>query len=230
MHLTTALPNAKSQNKIILHASLIFVAALVFSAAFAWINNVNYTWLSPHFERSSTPTGWGIIQRLYLIIPAAAAAVWRPRQIGFQIGKIFLYRRMLLIMLAANVLIVGGYLILSGATPYSGTSMLFNEVITVPLVEEIVWRGIIFAVLAAALRRCLPETTSGTLAAIFSGICFGLLHATNALYGYPLAFVAIQTLNATVWGIMYGIARAKTESIYPSILLHAAMNLVAALA
>jgi membrane protease YdiL (CAAX protease family) len=102
--------------------------------------------------------------------------------------------------------------------------------VTVPLVEELVWRGIVFSVLLTILRKFLPESTSGTLAAVFSGVCFGLLHSTNALFGYPLAFVALQTLNATVWGVVYGIARAKTGSIYPSIMLHAAMNLAVALA
>jgi membrane protease YdiL (CAAX protease family) len=102
-------------------------------------------------------------------------------------------------------------------------------VITVPLVEEIMWRGIVFAVTLAALKRVLPEGRSGMLAAVFSGVCFGLLHSTNALFGYPLVFVALQTVNATVWGIVYGIARAKTGSVYPSIVLHAAMNLTVVL-
>ena len=49
----------------------------------------------------------------------------------------------------------------------------------------------------------------------------GLVHAVNGLAGVPLAFVAIQTLNAMVWGVMYGYARSKTESIFPPMLLHA---------
>ncbi len=36
----------------------------------------------------------------------------------------------------------------------------------------------------------------------------------------------IQVLNATIWGVMYGYARSKSESIYPPMILHAAMNLV----
>jgi len=35
--------------------------------------------------------------------------------------------------------------------------------------------------------------------------------------GVPLPFVAIQTLNATIWGVVYGYARARTESVYPPI-------------
>jgi membrane protease YdiL (CAAX protease family) len=45
----------------------------------------------------------------------------------------------------------------------------------------------------------------------------------------PLAFVAVQALSAAIWGVMYGYARAQTESVYPPMLLHAAMNLVVVL-
>lgn len=226
----TALLVERNLKQNYIYAGLVLLAMIALSAVFAGINLANYNWLSPQFERAGTPTTWGIIQRLYLIIPATLFILWRPGQIGFQVGKIFQYWRMLLIMLVLNVGVIGGYLILTGATPYSGMEMLVNEVITVPLVEEIVWRGIVFAAVLAVLRRFLDAGTSGILAGVYSGICFGLLHASNALFGYPLAFVAIQTLNATVWGVMYGIARAKTGSIYPPIVLHAAMNLVAALA
>lgn len=226
----TVLLAGKSRNQKWLYAALVLLGTVAFSALFAWVNIVQYNWLSPVFERTSTQTTWGILQRLYLIIPGAAIALWKPRQIGLQVGKSLQYWKMLLVMMVLNVGVIAGYQILSGSTPYSGINMLINEVVTVPLVEELVWRGIVFSVLLTILRKFLPESTSGTLAAVFSGVCFGLLHSTNALFGYPLAFVALQTLNATVWGVVYGIARAKTGSIYPSIMLHAAMNLAVALA
>jgi membrane protease YdiL (CAAX protease family) len=44
-----------------------------------------------------------------------------------------------------------------------------------------------------------------------------------------LAFGLIQSFNAVIWGLVYGYVCAKTGSVYPSILLHAAMNLVVVL-
>jgi len=227
--MTAVLPVEKKRNQTIVYAGLVFLGVVAFSALFAWANLASYNWLSPQFERSSSPTVWGILQRLFVIIPATVIALWKPRQVGFQLGKTARYWKMLLIMLVLKVAVVGGYRVISGSTPYSGINMLINEVITVPLVEEIMWRGIVFAVTLAALKRVLPEARSGMLAAVFSGVCFGLLHSTNALFGYPLVFVALQTVNATVWGIVYGIARSKTGSVYPSIVLHAAMNLTVVL-
>jgi membrane protease YdiL (CAAX protease family) len=42
----------------------------------------------------------------------------------------------------------------------------------------------------------------------------------------PIQFVAIQTLKAVIWGVVYGYLGARADSITPSILAHAAMNLV----
>lgn len=218
-----------NRNRNMLWAGMVFLTCLAFSALFAWVNGMNYNWLSPLYERSLNHTTWGLLQRWYLILFALVISVWKPKQVGFQFGKITRHWKMLLIMLVLNVSVIGGYLLLTGATPYTGMDLLLNEVITVPLVEEIVWRGIVFAAMLAALQKVFPEDSSGTLTAWFSGICFGLLHATNALFGYPLAFVLLQTVNATLWGVVYGFARAKTASIYPPIVLHAAMNLVVVL-
>jgi uncharacterized protein len=225
----TATPDVSNPSKTYLSAGLVLLATIAFSALFGLLNYLNYTWLSPQFEQSSSQTGWGILQRLYLIIPCAAIALWRPRALGFQRGRIARHLPLLLGMLALNVAVVAGYRLLSGGTPYTGLEMLINEAVTVPLVEEVMWRGIVFAVLLGVLRRWLPEGRAGALAAVFSGVCFGLLHSSNALFGYPLAFVAIQVANASLWGVVYGIARAKTGSVYPSIVMHAAMNLAVAL-
>jgi membrane protease YdiL (CAAX protease family) len=226
--MTAALPSVQTEKRSLPITGLIFLAAVVFSALFLWVNTLNYNWLSPRFEPAGD-TIWGIMQRLFILIPVALLSIWRPKEMGFQVGRIAKHWRMLALMLAANVGIVGGYVLLSGGTPYSGLGMLINEVVTVPLAEELMWRGAVFAGLLALLRRVHPEETAALLAGWFSGICFGLLHANNALYGYPLAFVALQTLNATVWGVVYGIARAKTGSIYPPLIFHAAMNLAVVL-
>ena len=137
---------------------------------------------------------------------------------------------MLLVMLIANCGIVALFLWLtSSGTPYSGNQWLFTEIVTVPVVEETFWRGIVFAVLLALLRRTYSEKTSLMATVWLSGLAFGVLHAGNALAGVPLSFVAVQVLNAAIWGVVYGYARAKTNSVYPPMFLHAAMNLVVVL-
>jgi membrane protease YdiL (CAAX protease family) len=175
-------------------------------------------------------TAYGVVSRLHLILPLAAVVLWRPRAMGFQLGRTRRHWRLVLFLLAVNCGVVGGYLLLTGgSTPYSGNEWLLTEVLTVPLVEETLWRGAVFAVLLAAFRRIHPEGGATTRTIWASGLAFGLLHGANALVGVPLLFVGVQMLNAAVWGVAYGYARAVTDSIYPPLMLHAAMNLVVVL-
>jgi membrane protease YdiL (CAAX protease family) len=220
-----------SGSKRLLPTILIIAGLLAFVAIFVLVDDAYFKFSDARFPNVGTSAWlaslWGVVSRAYLLILIIPLALWRPRFFGFQIGKIRQHMRMLLIMLLANCGVIAAYLWLtSSSTPYSGNQWLVTEVVTVPLVEEIFWRGLVFTVLFQLLRKLYPENTSSFWAVWLSGIAFGLLHANNLIAGVPLQFVAIQVLNATVWGIAYGYTRAKTDSIYPPILLHAAMNLV----
>lgn len=212
----------------------VIVALAAFSAAFVVLDQAYNRFVDDRLPTVGTSTSlatvYGLVSRLHLIIPLLLLALWRPRLLGFQLGQTRRHWRLLLLFLVANCGIVAGYLVLSGnTTPYSGNQWLFTEVVTVPLVEETMWRGVVFAVLLGTLRRVQPEGTATTYAIWCSALAFGLLHGANALVGVPMVFVAVQVLNATVWGVVYGYARALTGSIYPPIALHAAMNLVVVL-
>lgn len=212
----------------------VIAALAAFSGAFvvldqAYIRVVD-DWFPPVGTSTSLATLYGLVSRLHLIIPLLLLVLWRPRLLGFQLGQTRRHWRVLLLFLVANCGVVAGYLVLSGnTTPYSGIQWWFTEVVTVPLVEETMWRGVVFALLLGALRRVHPEGTATTYAIWCSALAFGLLHGANALVGVPGVFVAVQVLNAAVWGVVYGYARALTGSIYPPIALHAAMNLVVVL-
>lgn len=165
-------------------------------------------------------TMYGLVSRLHLILPLVAISLWRPHRMGWQAGHTRRHWRLLLLLLVANCGLVGGYLLLSGnATPYSGDEWLLTEVVIVPLVEETMWRGAVFAVLLSAFGRIFSEGTATASTVWASGLAFGLLHSANALVGVPGVFVAIQVLNATIWGVVYGYARALTGSLYPPLLV-----------
>lgn len=209
------------------------VGLAAFSVLFVVLDQLYVGFVDARFPPVGTSatlaTLYGVVSRLHLIVTLTVVAVWRPSVLGLRTGRIREHRRLLFVLLLANCGIVGGYLFLAGATPYGGTEWLVTEVVTVPLVEETMWRGLVFAALLAALLRSRPEARSITVAVWASGIAFGLAHVANAVLGLPVEFVAVQVLNATVWGVVYGYARALTDSVYPPIALHAAMNLVVVL-
>jgi membrane protease YdiL (CAAX protease family) len=95
----------------------------------------------------------------------------------------------------------------------------FIVCVLAPLSEEILFRGFVFT----ALRGL------GVLVAAFiSGAIFGLIHITNFIGGdesFALAAASIVTLIAL--GTIFALVYWKTDSILPTIALHAINNSVA---
>jgi membrane protease YdiL (CAAX protease family) len=231
MNISMRETTSRSRTGGILFGVLIALAMAAFSAFFVLVDSAYYEFANARFPNVGASgwlaTLWGVVSRAHLLVLGIPLVLWRPRLFGFRIGSIRQNWRMLLVMLLANCGVIAGYLWATGTTtPYSGNQWLVTEVITVPVIEETFWRGFVFTTLALALQRLYSEKTSSHLAVWFSGLAFGLLHAANVLAGVPVLFVAVQALNATVWGVVYGYARAKTGSLYPSMFLHAAMNFV----
>lgn len=80
-----------------------------------------------------------------------------------------------------------------------------GEAILVPIMEEVVFRGLLYG----RLRRGMPAI----VAAIISSLVFGLMH------GHP-----IWALWAFAAGMVFCYARMKTDSILPGIIMHIMMN------
>jgi len=80
--------------------------------------------------------------------------------------------------------------------------------VVAPIVEELTYRGLGFAV--------LRDMYGQTPAIIGCGLAFGLAHGL---------FVALPIL--AIFGMILAWLRAKTDSIYPSMLLHATFNSLA---
>ncbi|OGO13412.1 MAG: hypothetical protein A2Z66_14095 [Chloroflexi bacterium RBG_13_66_10] len=223
-----------SRTRAYLFTGVVLLGLAAFGALFVMVDQFYYAFASARFPSvGDSPwlaTLWGIVSRAHLVVLAAPFVIRWPRLLGFQVGKTAQYGRMLLVMLLANCGVIAAYLWLTGATtPYSGDQWLVTEAIIVPVVEETIWRGLVLTILLGLLRALHSENASVHLAVWFGGLTFGMLHLANALAGVPALFAAIQALNAVVWGVVYGYARAKTESLWPSMVLHAAMNIVVVL-
>jgi membrane protease YdiL (CAAX protease family) len=109
-------------------------------------------------------------------------------------------------------------------TPYADASWI-NEVVIVPVSEELVFRGVLFSVLLGAMSRFHPPTTAALLAIGLNAVSFGLGHAAN-LFWLPASFVVPQVAYAVIIGLVAAFVMLRTRSVYPAVLVHAAVNAV----
>lgn len=102
-----------------------------------------------------------------------------------------------------------------------------------PLVEETLFRGYLFPLLArfsASLARFLGADSDDAVgrgiaaSIVLTGVLFGLVH------GYQLAWSRSLVLTLTIVGIIFTYVRARTGSVYASYLLHLGYNSTIALA
>jgi membrane protease YdiL (CAAX protease family) len=142
--------------------------------------------------------------------------------VGFRLP---INKRVLLIFAGvAGFLLIGGIIlhtVYNIRYAYFG-QYLISGVVFSPLVEEIVFRGLI----QTRLEACFGTTKSW----ILSSLVFGFYHflAWFLIIGKTLTTYSLTQLTYTViFGIIVGIFFAKTRSLLPPFLLHAINNFVA---
>lgn len=94
-----------------------------------------------------------------------------------------------------------------GTAPSVVIMTSLGAILFAPVVEELLFRGLIFRSLQAYYKSVWP-------AAIVSGLLFGLIHIGSPQTVVPLAF----------FGILLAVAYAKTGSLTFPILIHAVFN------
>jgi hypothetical protein len=94
--------------------------------------------------------------------------------------------------------------------------VLFVATMAIGFNEETWFRGIVLA----GYRRAMADGPAIAVTAIL----FGVGHLINAALGLSVADTMTQVVAATVTGIVFGLVRVRTGSIYPSIATHGLYN------
>lgn len=191
------------------------VAAIVVTAAitFHWIPA--YWWHHVGHLLERLPGPWPY--RLSSLILAVLLTIWAPRTFGLTWAKTWAARRV--------VVIVGG-----GMTAVAIVGMLFIKVpfyggssatyVCVPLMEELLFRGFLFAVLEDAFPRTWNigrfRLSSAT---IVTAVAFGLWHL-GGLQWPTDGFIWFQVIYTTIAGLLFAIIRQATGSIWAPWLVH----------
>ena len=205
---------------------LFLIGACIVSMALAFVSVPYFNFLNSFICAKGAITR-ALLFSSGLLIIEFIIIVFKPRFYGIQLGESLKRWPAILITTFGICSFTAIALFLTPSTPYSEANW-FVEMVIVPLSEEAMWRGVIFSILLVLLRKLHDERTSLILAVIYSSFSFGLAHGGNMLV-LPLQFVMMQVAYATIVGLALGYLRAKTKSIYPPMLLHAAFNLTAIL-
>ena len=96
--------------------------------------------------------------------------------------------------------------------------MFVGTVILVPVVEETLYRGLVFASIYNKNR---------ILSYIISTLAFAVLHVYGYIGTYPPAQLLLCLLEYIPAGICLAFAYARTDSIWTPILIHMAVNAIA---
>ncbi len=205
---------------------LVLIAACTASVVLAFGNYYYYQWVNG-FLNIKDAFSSALVFSTFLIGIGLTIVIFNPRFYGFQVGKSLRKWKLVLVVSIAVCAFTAICLALTPRTPYSGANWAV-EMILVPVSEEMMWRGVIFALVYNAFGKLFHDKVAVTLTVIFSSVAFGLAHVSNVLV-HPVSFVLLQMAFAAIAGAGMGYLRAKTKSVYPAMLLHALFNLIAIL-
>jgi membrane protease YdiL (CAAX protease family) len=112
---------------------------------------------------------------------------------------------------------------------FKGNPIAFASIVTAPITEEILFRGMIQKTIKQFQNRNLhhhsldskEKKVQQAWRVRFSGILFGMAHLMNP---GPLPAKIVQVTLASIAGISYGYIKEQENSIVPTILLHSMHN------
>ena len=206
---------------------LLLIGAIAASAIVALSNSLWFDILNSFVGATDAVTR-GLLFSSWLLVIGGPIVIWRPRAFGFQLGDLRSHLGLVGTTVVAAVVVTIVLLRLIGSTPYSNAS-LFIEAVDVPVTEELVFRAVMLTALLAALGQLWSTPTAVVLAIVINGLAFGAAHLANLITN-PSAFTIGQAVFAAVLGGLCAFLMAKTRSVYPAILLHAAVNAAVVLA
>lgn len=202
---------------------VVLVVAIGASVAVALANGAYFAFVNGYVH-ATDEIARGLLFSSWLLLIGVPIVAFRPAAFGLAAGDARRKWRLVLGMVAGGAALTALLLLLVGPVPYSQASP-FIEIVDVPLTEELVFRGVLLTAIVAALRRSQLTAGVTTAAVVIDGLAFGTAHIANAL-SLELSFVLAQATFAAVLGMACSYLAVRTRSIFPAILLHAAVNAV----
>lgn len=182
----------------------------------------------PIFEGLERHWQGKILDLLWLAVLLGILHRWARAEVGLRWRLEPGSARPALILIGTTFGLFAGLTVLSVALDWApvepvGAEQLAYDATIPNLTEELVWRGVMLAVLVSVLRptRVLLGARVGW-AVVVSSVAFGVGHAVLVDLEGVWSFSLAGGLFATAMGLVLGWVWSRTRSIWPAFLLHCA--------
>lgn len=183
-----------------------------------WIPNYWAFTIQPLMQ--GLPHPWSYL--LPTVILGALLTVWAPRTFGLAWARTW-HRRKLVIVVCGGMNVVSIAVMLFLKTPFYGMNP--GLYVCIPLYEELLFRGFLYAVVADAFPRQLKVgRIRCTSAVVITGVAFGVWHL-GGLRLPTQGFFYFQVFYTTIAGCLYAYVREQSGSLWGPWLFHFIVDL-----
>lgn len=194
---------------------VVVVLALV-SITFHWVNNFWYFETRGLFDKLGECWSYPASQ----VVLGLALTVWAPGAFGLRWGRTRSEVRTVALYAVAMIGVCAVVMLFVRTPFYGGCVAIY---VVVPLAEELLFRGFLFA----STEQAFPRRLSGfgrsiSVATILTAVAFSAWHLGGLTM--PQGFIWFQLVYTFVAGFLWGILRERTGSIWSGWLIHAAIN------
>lgn len=198
-------------------ARQVAVVGATLGITFHWIPDSWWRHTAGLFEALDRTWSYG----LSLTLLGVAMTIWSPRVFGLTWSQTWRERRLVARVGGAMFLIAAiGMLFIR--VPFFGQSAAFF--LCIPLAEELLFRGFVFAALDDAFPRRLTIARFRFAAAtLLSSVAFGLWHL-GGLQWPSDGFTVFQVTYTTIAGFLFALMRERTGSLIAPWIVHALVN------
>ena len=190
-------------------------SAIVLTVAmtFHWIPAYWWHHVQHLFERLPRPWPYHLSSLVLVVL----LTIWAPRTFGLAWERTWAARRVVAVIGGGMTIVAIIGMLFIRVPFFGGSSAIY---LCVPLMEELLFRGFLYAVLEDAFPRMWNigrfRITSAT---VITAVAFGLWH----LGGFRLpsdGFILFQVIYTTIAGLLFAIIRQETGSIWAPWLFH----------
>lgn len=212
--MSTSMPQAAAESHEPSRIARVGGVVLLIAITFHWIPS--YWAFHTRFVFSGAGHPWDYY--LSMVFLGVVLTVVAPRSCGLALGQ--MCQRWRTTGIFAAILIVPSIITMSFLqVPFYGASPAVF--VCVPLYEELLFRGFLFAVVAEAFPRSWSvRGVTVSTAALATGCAFGLWHL-GGLRLPEQGFYWFQVTYTVIAGVLFAMLRERTGSIWPCWLIHA---------